>query len=90
MNYSIFNAPHPAIQDITMEHIGPSPDRHALLAEIDSLKVNHIILKTSPYVLFVCNLQELPAFWAKNAANFAQAPAQCSSGIIRQIPEHLA
>ena len=61
MNYSIFIAREPVFQAIDMQHIGPSPDRHALLAEIDSLKAKHIILKTSPYILFVCNLRDLPA-----------------------------
>jgi putative hemolysin len=61
MNYSIFNAPEPGVWVDDMEHIGPSPERQLLLAEMDSLKGHHVILKTAPYILIVCNVKGYPA-----------------------------
>jgi putative hemolysin len=62
MNSSIFIAPEPIPPFMpTMEHIGPSPDQHLLLAEIEDLKKEHIILRTHPYVLIVCSLENRPA-----------------------------
>lgn len=61
MNYSIFIAPELSFPDIDMKRIGLPADKASLLAEIDSLKRTHVILKTSPYVLIVCNLSGRPA-----------------------------
>ena len=61
MKYAIRIAPELVYPDVNMEPVGPSPDSKILLAEIDSLKVANVILKTSPYILFVCNLNGHPA-----------------------------
>ena len=61
MNYSIFIAPEIFLPDIDMDSIGPAPDPILLHAEIDALKDKHSILKTSPYILIVCTLEEHPA-----------------------------
>jgi len=61
MNYSILLAPVLSYPDIDMERIGVSPDKATLLAEIDSLKEKYAILRTAPYILFVCNLHGRPA-----------------------------
>jgi putative hemolysin len=61
MNYAIMMTHAVSYPDIDMEHIGASPDKAILLAEINSLKEKHVILKTSPYLLIVCNLEGRPA-----------------------------
>ena len=61
MNYAILMVPAVSYPDIDMEHIGASPDKAVLLAEINSLKEKHVILKTSPYLLIVCKLEGRPA-----------------------------
>ena len=61
MNYAIRIAPELFYPDVNMEPIGPSPDLHVLVAEINSLKRSNVILKTSPYILLVCNLNGHPA-----------------------------
>jgi len=53
-------APAVSYPDIDMERIGASPDKAILLAEINSLKEKHVILKTSPYLLIVCKLEGRP------------------------------
>jgi len=61
MNYAIRIVPERFFTDVNMESIGPAPDTLTLRAEIDSLKEANVILKTSPYILIVCNLANLPA-----------------------------
>jgi putative hemolysin len=62
MNYSIFIAPEPpGFEIISMDHIGAAPDHRLLLSEINALKANHVILRTPPYILMVCNLENRPA-----------------------------
>ncbi len=61
MNYAIRIAPESVYPDVHMEPIGPPPDPAVLLAEIDSLKTAHVILRTSPYMLIVCKLDGYPA-----------------------------
>jgi hypothetical protein len=61
MNYSIFIAPQITVTEVDMDKIGAPPDPAELLAEINSLKASHVILRTSPYILMVCNLRSLPA-----------------------------
>lgn len=46
---------------IDLETIGPPPDRDQLMNEIKSLPPDHVILRTSPYVLFICDLHDKPA-----------------------------
>jgi len=57
MNYSIFIAPENYCLEVDMDNIGPAPDPIFLRAEIDALKEEHIILRTSPYILIICNLE---------------------------------
>lgn len=61
MNYAILMAPAVSYPDIDMERIGGSPEKAVLLAEINSLKEKHVILKAAPYILLVCNLEGRPA-----------------------------
>ena len=61
MNYSIFIAPEIYCQDIDMDTIGPAPEPNLLRAEIDELRQDHVILRTPPYMLIVCNLNGRPA-----------------------------
>lgn len=62
MNYPIFIAPGPVCPELNpMEKIGPAPDPQLLLREIQSLKRDHVILRTPPYILLVCNLEGFPA-----------------------------
>lgn len=61
MNYSVIIAPDIVSPETAMDHIGPPPDPILLLAEIDALKRDHMIFRTSPYILFVCYLKENPA-----------------------------
>lgn len=44
-----------------MNNIVPAPDTLALNAEIESLSISNIILRTYPYVLIVCDLTNRPA-----------------------------
>lgn len=44
-----------------MDNIGPSPDPVQLRNEIELLKDDHIILRTFPYVLMICDLNDRPA-----------------------------
>jgi hypothetical protein len=63
MNYAIFIGPGPALPEsfLMMDHIGPPPDTRQLHNEINALKASHIILRTPPFILFVCNLEGRPA-----------------------------
>lgn len=61
MNYSIFIEPDNFCLELDMDNIGPPPDTILLHAEIDSLKDDHVILRTAPYILIVCNLEGNPA-----------------------------
>lgn len=54
--------PGSVLPDVMMiEHIGPPPDPRQLQLEINALKESHIILRSPPYILFVCNLEGRPA-----------------------------
>src|SRR5688572_23823774 len=61
MNYSNFIIPKSSSQLIDMDNISPAPDTTKLQAEVDALLANHVILKTYPYVLMVCELEGNPA-----------------------------
>ncbi len=61
MNYSIFIAPEIYCPEVDMDNIGPAPNPILLLAEIEALKEDNIILRTHPYILVVCNLEGKPA-----------------------------
>lgn len=50
-----------SFEKIDLDTIGPPPDRDQLKSEIQSLTSDHIILRASPYVLFICDLNERPA-----------------------------
>lgn len=44
-----------------MDNIGAAPDSQLLLREMEDLLRAHVILRTPPYVLVVCNLHNRPA-----------------------------
>lgn len=46
---------------IEMNEIVPAPDIVALNAEIESLSITNVILRTYPYILIVCDLKGKPA-----------------------------
>src|SRR5688572_17948599 len=61
MNYSIFIRPEINIREIIMDDISPAPDPHKLSQEIEALMKDHVILRTPPYVLLVCDLENRPS-----------------------------
>ncbi|MFZ1677762.1 MAG: GNAT family N-acyltransferase [Saprospiraceae bacterium] len=61
MNYSIFITQEVFCLDMDMDNIGPAADPLLLRIEIEALKQDNIILRTSPYILIVCNLDGRPA-----------------------------
>ena len=61
MNYSNFSFPPSTHQVVDMDNIGPPPDAVQLRKEIEFLKDDHIILRTHPYILMICNLTGRPA-----------------------------
>ncbi|MEO5907303.1 MAG: GNAT family N-acyltransferase [Saprospiraceae bacterium] len=61
MKYAILIAPEMPYDKIDLDSIGPPPDLDQLKSEIGALTTDHIILRTSPYVLFNCDLHQRPA-----------------------------
>ena len=61
MNYSNFISPGIHVPALDMNNISPAPDKTQLHTEVDNVRPDHMILRTSPYILIVCNLADKPA-----------------------------
>jgi putative hemolysin len=61
MNYSNFIMPAPEFPAFSMNDIIAAPDIQLLNAEINQLLSTHVILRTQPYALIVCDLDGRPA-----------------------------
>ncbi len=61
MNYSTFITPEIHYPEMDMNNISPAPEIELLLEEVGVLTKNHILLRTAPYILIVCNLNDMPA-----------------------------
>lgn len=61
MEYSIFIQPNTMLTDTYMQAIAPPADPRLLGSDVSRLLGTNVILRTYPYVLFVCNLENSPA-----------------------------